>query len=787
MNPVYKEVNLDDINTKQLKKLKFLPLLSLVLESWVLAGASKPVFEIRETGQNIIRITAGPICREIEINSSGFSTSGIYINGTNVLETRSKEVSIRIYDAWPNQKPEGLTDDGNALLLKDASAGSGEGLEVDKNTDPAEIPGVKWKNSRVLDAAQWGDVFNQIKYFITKPSPGTTRLCIRSRCGKPGHWNGLFADVVYEIYSGYPAIRKWVEITNNSGQWRKIDQLTIDHLDIRDNFRKITDFTPSEHGAVSSIRSFSNERYAEGLILVSEVPSALRTISPDGRMGYHTDFFEWILGPTETFISEPVFLYGFSGEVIETISGTSTPLDRVIESPFKEFLSEVIGVKSPDTENFLPLWCTWTNFGPLINDQNMREMADLASSMGLKTLLLDAGWAQSPKPDAIIPVGNCPDSVKFPDFEKTCEYIGKKNLQVGLWVTCFRHPEFSEDVKVLSGGYSLPKVQREDGLAMSFSGPWRHYYANDLLRLHDQFGISYFKQDLTNIKFGDFAQGHDSRSSKESILRGLRGLFEAQDYIGRSSPSIQLELTHEIYWGTPGVPCDVAALKHAHFFHIPPNDYSGAGHNKQRVNEKWADNVNCQPEKLRQQLIEGCWNARRQFFAHRGLPLQSIEYYGAATVNFKGSLTPQIQQRQLCSWLMGGPTVYAGDLASLTPENIETYKKGFALLEYLNKRYDIYKYFQYSGVPAPTDTDWHWWGKLNEAGYGAVVVVRGSEGDEERRINIPWVTPKSKFSIHLCFSDINLGIYSGKELISGKLKLVLPVYGQEIIELMPVM
>lgn len=767
---------------------KFLLLIFFVFESWILTGAPGPVFEIKETGQDIIRIIAGSISREIKISSSGFSTSGIYINGTNVIENQSEEVSIRIHDAYPNRKPVGLTEaGGNALLLKDMSAGSGDELEMDGGESRQETPKVVWENAKVLHAARWGDVFGQIKYDITNPSPGTTRLCIRSRCGNPGYWNGMFVDVNYEIYAGYPAIRKWVEIINNSGQWRKIDQVTTDHLDITENFTKATDFTPSGHGAVTSIRSYSNEHYSEGLILVSEVPSALRTIHPDGTMGYNPEFFEWILGPTEKFVSEPVFLYGFSGEVIETISGISTPLDRAIEGPFKNFLSEVIGVKSPDTENFLPLWCTWTNFGPLINDRNMREMANLASSMGLKTLLLDAGWAQSPKPDAIIPVGTHPDSVKFPDFGETCAYIEKKDLQVGLWVTCFRHPEFSEDVRVLSGGYSLPKVQREDGLAMSYAGPWRYYYANDLLRLHDQFGASYFKQDLTNIKFGDFAEGHDSRSPKESILRGLRGLFEAQDYIGKSSPSMQLELTHEIYWGTPGVPCDVAALKHAHFFHIPPNDYSGAGHTKQRVNERWSDNPDCQPEKLRQQLISGCWNARRQFFAHRGLPLQSIEYYGAATVNFKGSLTPSIQQRQLCSWLMGGPTVYAGDLASLAPENIETYRKGFALLEYLNKKYHIYQYFQYSGVPAPTDTDWHWWGKLNEAGYGAVVVIRGSEGDEERRINIPWVNPKSKFNMHLCFSGQNLGIYSGKELTSGKLKLALPVYGQEIIELMPVL
>src|SRR3546814_4820565 len=112
-------------------------------------------------------------------------------------------------------------------------------------------------------------------------------------------------------------------------------------------------------------------------------------------------------------------------------------------------------------------------------------------------------------------------------------------------------------------------------------------------------------------------------------------------------------------------------------------------------------------DSLRARLIEGCWNARQQFFAHRGLPLQSIEYYGAATVNLENSLTPEIQQRQLCSWFMGVPSVFAGDLESLSELNRTTYREGFALLARLNKKYGAYAHFQFSGVPGPTDTDWH--------------------------------------------------------------------------------
>src|SRR5690606_14746466 len=158
-----------------------------------------------------------------------------------------------------------------------------------------------------------------------------------------------------------------------------------------------------------------------------------------------------------------------------------------------------------------------------------------------------------------------------------------KKLNAGLWVTCFRHSTRSADLKALPTAYSYPKVERDGALAMSYASKWRFYYAYDLIALHDRYNATYFKQDLTNIKFGDIAIGHDSRTQKESLLRGLRGLFEAQDAVARMAPEVHLELTHEIYWGTPGTPCDVAALKYAHYFHVPPNDYSGAGHPRQRA------------------------------------------------------------------------------------------------------------------------------------------------------------------------------------------------------------
>jgi hypothetical protein len=52
-------------------------------------------------------------------------------------------------------------------------------------------------------------------------------------------------------------------------------------------------------------------------------------------------------------------------------------------------------------------------------------------------------------------------------------------------------------------------------------------------------------------------------------------------------------------------------------------------------------------------LIAGSLHARQRLFAHRGLPLDALEFYGAASMSFNGRLTPAIQDHQIASWLIG--------------------------------------------------------------------------------------------------------------------------------------
>ena len=88
-------------------------------------------------------------------------------------------------------------------------------------------------------------------------------------------------------------------------------------------------------------------------------------------------------------------------------------------------------------------------------------------------------------------------------------------------------------------------------------------------------------------------------------------------------------------------------------------------------------------------------------------------------------------------------------------------------------------------MPEPTDVDWHWWGKLDPAGHGAVVALRGSGGPAFRQVNIPWVRRDASYRVTGLFSGKAYGVASGRTLRESGIRIDLPVYGQELLELAP--
>jgi hypothetical protein len=717
-------------------------------------------------------IRAGIVERRLAISGARVATESLTVAGRQMLLAAAPEFSMTVAREAANRKPIGIDPRaaGDVVVFTSTmSAGwSAEGIDPSRYND-SRPDGPKWVDERRLETGGPSLGLLVGKPEIGAPQPGTSRLTAHVKASDEAPFAGVEIELVYEVYDGFPAIRKWARVRNAGSHWLRLSRMTIDDAHIASSRR--TALAAAMFGVQPSVVAFEGPGSRWGLIAASEVPSALRSISDNGAMGYSTGLFEWVLGPGEEFTTEPVFYYGYAGEVTPTISAVSTPLDRAVEGPYQDFVHRHLGVAAAKAPMHGPQWMTWAYFYDKIDDTLVRQLADIASRAGFTEMLFDDGWQKGR-------LGTEIDTTKFPDFAATAAYVRERGLQLGLWVSCFRDSD-SKDLRDMPNARVLPLVVRgpsTPGFAMSFTSPWRDYFVKDLVELARRYGVTYFKQDFTNIMFGDLAEGHESRTRREALLRGLRALLDTQAALRREAPEVVNEITHEIYWGTPGVPADLAALKTAARFHIPPNECIGSDIAREHRGRTIG------PAEHAADLRRGCWLARQRFFSHRGMPLYALEFYAAATTNHQGSLTPDIQDRQVASWLMGAPVCFSGDSRTLTDANIVRYRERLDAVKRLQERYGIYRNFQFSGVPEPTDLDWHWWGKLNAEGSGAVVVIRGSGGAAERAVNIPWVRPGATYRVTGLFSGKHYGVATGRALREAGLRIVLPPYGQELLE-----
>jgi hypothetical protein len=581
-------------------------------------------FEISRTS-NEICLETDILKQYLHIEDANLYCSLLNVKENSIVNQKSSEFQLRITQASPNNCPRGIAlIEGAIIEQKNSDKNGTDGLNISQNNEiKSGIPSdsqINWISDTEISGLNAGLYFEEQNIRIHKiEEKQSIQLEIEYTKAKKLHLFGLDLTIKYEIYENFPVIRKWIELSNSGKNWLKIDNLWIDLKIFSPKFTKRTFLTPQGRGATSSLVGFSNTKKTCGLILGSEVPSALRTITPLGNIGYTKDLFEWIIGPEERFESEPVWLFAFNGDLECLSSGVSTPLDRLVESSLQRFLDEILGIAAKNVPIPGPVWCSWSNLSADINDQNIREMADIAAQMGIRTFQIDAGWAKSYNLKDWTAGGTEPNEIKFPSFDETCSYIQSNGLRLGLWVSCFR-PMESKDLQEIPDGRVLPLIKRGACYGMSFASRWRDYYVQDLIKLINQYNVQYFKQDLTNIRFGDNADGHESRTKKESYLRGLRGLLNSQIQIHQQSPNVWTLLSHEIYWETPGPGSDLAVMKYACGFHIPPNDYSGCGIRRLRWNPNWRSKFG----KISRDLKIGCYHARKQFYAHRGLPLYQL-------------------------------------------------------------------------------------------------------------------------------------------------------------------
>ena len=764
------------------------------------------------TAPDKIVLQSASVTRSLSITAGNLETKSLQVNGTELLESAASEFAVTVRFAKPNKEPVGIKPGESGLEPKSTKIMDFPMKSLKhEDSNYVDTKGVDWVNPVAIDAKTWSETFENIQTQVYSPCSDVTRLVVTANKAK-APLKGLHCRLTYEVYDGFPVVRKWVSVCNHGDKWIKLEKMDLEGLALKPEFRNQTEMAPGAFEGDGpfdldidkieglekeplgwvigpSVVAFSTKDGSKGLIASSEIPSAMRQIYEDGSMGYRRELFEWVLGPGEKFTSEPVFYFAFRGKTHKTASAVSTPRDRAVERPYRDFMSKHIGIVADNIELNVPLFSIWEATWRHVNDEKVREQAKIAARCGFKQFEIDAGWQWDN-------LGTRIDKDKFPDLLATSEFIQSLGMELSLWVSNYRTPG-SRDLELMPDARAVPlRIKPRKlgiGYGMSWCTPWRRYFARDLVCLHQQYGITGYKEDHTNIRGGDIGYGHESRTRKESLLRSFRGLLEAQKLIHDIAPEILTEISHEIYWDNPSPGCDIAALKNSVTYHIPPNTHYGSedffrvakGRKPRHKYYQGAETAAAGAKARREAFLTGCKVARERIFAHRALPTRCLQFYALVPFNRNGSLTTKVQDRQVCSLLMGAPFLFSGDLTTLNEEHINRYAERFKLLERLQDEYNIYRHFQFSGVPEPTDTGWHWWGKLNKDGYGAVPVLRGSAGEKQRIINIPWVNADKEYKVRACFAGKDLGTFTGKQLREGAIKLALATYGQEILEIAP--
>ena len=366
-------------------------------------GRGDPAFT---TQAKSVQITAGILTRTLSFKDGNLATTSLAIDGQECLAEPARELSFCVSFAEPNRRPRGIKADEAAVL--ESSEQFSPGTDALRSGESKGQAGVEWSPEVAVRASSWSAYFEPVLRRVNRSdahagagaSPtaatGSGRLVIAASAIPSSPLKGLTVRVCYEVYAGFPVLRKWVEISNTGKRWLKLNKLVIDDLELATDCRHQTPLTPGERGAGPSVIAFGTPDGRRGVIAVSEIPSALRETSDTGAMGYSAELFEWVLGPGERFVSEPVFFLAYSGELRKTISGVSTPRDRTVEGIYLDFLRQYVGVAADQGPIEVPQWCSWSNFGWAIDDSIVREQAGIAARCGFALVLLDSGWQKRP-------------------------------------------------------------------------------------------------------------------------------------------------------------------------------------------------------------------------------------------------------------------------------------------------------------------------------------------------------------------------------------------------------
>jgi alpha-galactosidase len=575
----------------------------------------------------------------------------------------------------------------------------------------------------------------------------------------------LEVSVVYRVYQGHPAIRKWLVVKNTGSTTLHLSHMNIEAIAPSVGPSNETVLN-AQYGTIPRETFYTgrsedaglfvaNARTGDGFAIVSEVPGYMKRTEIDawykpGRVGvmYDTDLmpFARSLAPGTEFKTAAVSLLTFRNN-----DGFNDP-HWVLPSYTAGVLERKLDARGAPW-----IYNTWEPFERSINRATTLELIDVAGRMGMDIFTIDDGWQQEYGENTV-------DPTAFPGgLDAIQKAVELKGMRLGLWIPLaaigqktadyVNHPDWAALDQ--SGKPKLTSTMAGSKVVMCLASPFQDAAADRVNDAIDRFHLAYVKLDLTTIfnAYGEapgcWAKGHYHGDWAESLNMIYEGISHVTSKVYAKHPDVLLDLTFEL-WGQKHV-IDAGLLV--------------AG------DLDWMSNVNdAQPD------AAGTVQARTLLY-HRAasMPVDAM---------LIGNLHAEIPSAQEAfATAIGSAPLLLGDLRKLSPADQQWYQDHIRWFKQLRRRTNISEsFFPLGNWRQPSAAEWDGFARLSHTGNGVIAVFRNQAKTSAANVQLP-LMPAGSFKLHSVVTNKDLGTFTKEDWARG---IPIGFSGSESVEILEV-
>jgi alpha-galactosidase len=602
----------------------------------------------------------------------------------------------------------------------------------------------------------------QLVNSVVKPVAGGTMLTITLRAVSLP----LLVDVVYRVYDGQPAIRKWLVLHNTGAATLRISHLKLESIapSIGPSSETVLN---AEYGAVprellytgrseDAALLISNARTGDGFALLNEVPGYMKRTEVDGfyhpghafvTAMYDTDLmpFERDVKPNEVFQTAAVSLLAF-----RVGAGFFDPHWVLPTYAHSVLQRRIANAGAPWIYN------TWNPFRRNIDAKTTLELVDVAGSMGMDIFTIDDGWQKEYGENAI-------DLEKFPDgLEPIREAVEARGMRLGLWLPLATIGEETADYRDHPEWLALDHAGKPkqtytaagSKVVMCLASLYEDAAAARINDAIERFHLAYVKLDLTTVfnAYGEspgcWPKDHSFDGWSQSLGLIYEGIRHVTAQIYARHPEVLIDLTFEL-WGQK---------------HVIDAGLLDAG------DLDWLSNVNdAEPD------AAGPRQARMLLY-HRAISMP-------ADAMLIGNLQANMPNpAEVFATVVGSAPLLLGDLRKLSASDRSWYREHILWFKELRAKSSLSdSFFPLGSWQQPRADAWDGFARISYAGTGIITIFRNESGAASVDVKLP-LLPKGNYRIHSAMTHRDLGIVSDRDWSQGISVPFEPLQKVEILE-----